>query len=203
MRASTTRTIRLLSAARFLMLAGLALSWSARGASAEEIDTLGGRLPVTSGMRCYSGTFDKGHMAAHPKQRITSIALAISSVRTSGELRLWPYVMMVRLKGEKAALWQTETCEFNEAGALRCIVACDGGHFTLSVPETGSGLRLELGDHYTLQGGCGDDRKPVVLSATTEEPAYTLDAKDMKACRSQFRTSRKASEVLREIGRNR
>jgi hypothetical protein len=111
--------------------------------------------------------------------------------------------MMVRLKGEKAALWQTETCEFNEAGALRCIVACDGGHFTLSVPETGSGLRLELGDHYTLQGGCGDDRKPVVLSATTEEPAYTLDAKDMKACRSQFRTSRKASEVLREIGRNR
>jgi hypothetical protein len=182
------------------LLAGLAMGLSLHGASAQTIDALGGRLPDASGMRCYGRAFDKGHLAAHPKQRITSIALAISSARPSGEVRLWPYAMVVRMKGKKAALWQTETCEFNEAGALRCIVACDGGHFTLSAPETGSGLRLELGDHYTLQGGCGDDRKPVVLSATTEEPAYTLDAKDMKACRSQFRASRKASEVLREIG---
>jgi hypothetical protein len=199
---STTRTSRH-PAARFLLLAGLALCWSAGGASAQTADTLGGRLPVASDMECYSRTFDKGHMAAHPKQRITSIALAISSTQASGELRLWPYVMMVRMKGEKAGLWQTETCEFDEAGAFRCIVACDGGHFTLSAPETGSGLRLELSENYTLQGGCGDSRKPVVLSARTEEPAYALEAKDMKVCRSQFRDSRKASEVLREIGRNR
>jgi hypothetical protein len=184
-----------------LLLAGLALCWSAPGASAETVDTLGGRLTVGSGMKCYSRTYDKGHLAAHPKQRITSIALAISSVQTSGDLRLWPYVLLVRMKGEKAALWQTETCSFNEAGAFRCVVACDGGHFTLSVPETGPGLRLELSDHYTLQGGCGDDREPVVLSAKTEEPAYALDARDMKMCRSAFRASRKASEVLREIGR--
>jgi hypothetical protein len=203
MRASTTGTTRLLSAAGFLMLASLALPYGPGGAAAQTVDTLGGRLPDASGMRCYGRAFDKGHLAAHPKQRITSIALAISPARPSGELRLWPYAVMVRMKGEKAALWQTETCEFNEVGALRCIVACDGGHFTLSAPETGSGLRLELGDHYTLQGGCGDDRKPVVLSARTDEPAYALDAKDMKACRSQFRASRKASEVLREIGGNR
>jgi hypothetical protein len=182
------------------MLASLALPYGRQGASAQTGDTLGGRLPDASGMKCYSRIFDKGHMAAHPKQRIASMALAVAPVTASGDLRLWPYAMVVRMKGEKAALWQTETCQADEAGALRCTVACDGGHFTLSAPETGSGLRLELSDHYTLQGGCGDDRKPVVLSARTEEPSYALDASDMKMCRSAFRASRKASEVLRQIG---
>ena len=196
-----TRTAKRLGAGSLLL--GLALWGGAQGASAEPVDDLGGRLPVESGMKCYSQAYDKGYLAAHPKQRITSITLAISPAQTSGDLRLWPYAMIVRMKGEKAALWQTETCQADEAGALRCIVACDGGHFTLSAPKTGPGLRLELGDHYTLQGGCGDDREPVVLSARTEEPAYALDARDMTMCRSAFRASRKASEVLREIGRRR
>ena len=108
---------------------------------------------------------------------------------TWGEFRQWPYAMIVRMKGEKGVLWQTETCEADEAGAFRCTVACDGGHVRLGLPEAGSGLRVELGDNYTLQGGCGDDRKTVVLSARTEEPAYELDAGDMKVCRSAFRAS--------------
>ncbi len=102
MRASTTGTIRLLSAAGFLMLAGLALSWSGRGAAAEEIDTLGGRLPYPSGRKCFSRTFDESHMKAHPNQRITSISLLISTGEDD-DYDYWPYMVVVRLKGAKRA----------------------------------------------------------------------------------------------------
>jgi len=198
---AAVRTTKRLSAGSLLL--GLALWGGLQGASAQTVDTLGGRLPVGSGPKCYAQAFDKNHLAAHPTQRITAMALVVAPATASGDLRLWPYAMIVRMRGEKAALWQTETCRADEAGALRCTVACDGGHVTLSAPETGYGLRLELSEHYTLQGGCGDDRRTVVLSAKTEEPSYALDARDMQVCRSQFSASRKASEVLREIGRRR
>ena len=201
MPAVTTKATQRLRAGSLLL--GLALWGGAPGVSAEPADDLGGRLPVGSGLKCYSRTFDKAHLAAHPKQRITAMSLVVAPMAASGDLRLWPYAMIVRMKGEKAALWQTETCEVDEAGAFRCTVACDGGHVRLGLPEAGPGLRVELSDNYTLQGGCGDDRRTIVLSARTEEPSYALDARDMKVCRSAFSASRKASEWLKELGRKR
>lgn len=200
---SITRTTRQ-PAARFLLLAGLALCWSAEDVRAEPADTLGGRLPVGSGMKCYSRAFDKGHMAAHPKQRITTMALVIAPMKLQGydRYRVWPYVFVTRLKGEKGMFWQGGQCEF-EGGEFNCSVDCDGGHVTLAAPEAGPGLHLELSKNYILQGGCGDRRKVVHLSRNSEEPSYALDAKDMTVCTSQIRASRKASEVLREIGRTR
>ncbi len=197
MRASTTRTIRLLSAAGFLMLAGLALSWSGRGAAAEEIDTLGGRLPYPSGRKCFSRTFDESHMKAHPNQRITSISLLISTGEDN-KYDYWPYMVVVRLKGVKRAFWQGDSCKFRK-GAFRCPVSCNGGEFYLAVPETGSGLRLDLGRKYRLQGGCGDDRKIIILSAKTEEPSYALEAREVKVCASQIPASREAREWFKDL----
>jgi hypothetical protein len=187
----------------FGLLAALALCCGAQGASAETVDSLGGRLPVGSGMKCYSATYDKAHLASHPKQRITALSLAMVPEPPSDGPRRWNYVIVMRMKGEKGALWQADTCRADEPGAIRCLVACDGGHFTLSAPEAGSGLRLELGETYYVQGGCADDRKTVLLSAETEEPTYALDARDMKVCRSEIGASRKASEWLKELGRKR
>ena len=197
MRASTTRTIRLLSAVGSLLLAGLVLCGVPQGAAAEEVDTLGGRLPFPSGRKCFSRTFDESHMKAHPNQRITSISLLISTGEDD-KYKYWPYMVVVRLKGAKGAFWQGDSCEFRK-GAFRCPVSCDGGEFYLAVPETGSGLRLDVDKNYLLQGGCGDNRKPVFLSAKTEEPSYALEAREMKVCASQIPASREAREWFKDL----
>ena len=69
MPAFTARTTQRLRAGSLLL--GLALWGGPQGASAETGDNLGGRLPVGGGLKCYSRTFDKAHLAAYPKQRIT------------------------------------------------------------------------------------------------------------------------------------
>jgi hypothetical protein len=199
MPAFTARTTQRLRAGSLLL--GLALWGGAPGASAEPVDDLGGRLPIESGMKCYSQAFDKAHLAAHPNQRITSIPLVIAPMIVQGHDRYpaWPYLFVTRLKGEKGLFWQGGQCEF-DGGEFNCSVDCDGGHVTLAAPEAGPGLHMELRKTFVLQGGCGDRRKVVYLSRIIEEPSYTLEAKDMNVCTSQIRASRKASEALREIG---
>jgi hypothetical protein len=200
MPAAPTRIPRRLGAG-FLLLA-LALWGGAPGASAEAGDDLGGRLPVEAGMKCYSRTYDPAHLAAHPNQRITSMALVIAPMIVQGSHRdrAWPYMVVTRLKGEKGLFWQGGQCEF-QGGEFNCSVDCDGGHVTLAAPEAGPGLHLELGKTFVLQGACGDRRKTVYLTRNIEEPSYLLEAKDMKVCASQIRASRKALDWFNDLSR--
>jgi hypothetical protein len=194
----TARTPKRLSAVSLLL--GFALWGSPQGAGAKVVNDLQGRLPNALDMKCYSQVFDEAHLAAHPKQRITSMALVIGPLELQGHhgSRVWPYVIVTSLKGRKGSFWQGGDCEF-KGDAFNCSADCDGGSVTLTVPEGGSGLHLELSDRYTFQGGCGDERKAVFLSAKTEEPSYALEAREMKVCASRIPASRQVREWLKDL----
>ena len=118
---------------------------------------------------CYARDYDAAHLAAHPKQRVTS--LAISPDRTAfGERYLWLWIDGT-LRGTDDRLEALAACE-KIGTRLDCSMEGDAGEFTLRAAANRAillvvgpyGMTFELGgDAITLQPDRGDDRSFLLL----------------------------------------
>lgn len=142
---------------------------------------------------CYARTYDAAHLAAHPRQRVTSMTVArMTAFR--GPKETWSvegdYLILrltLRGKGPKRATGGATCSGLTEEGRLRCWSdVCDGGSLQVTAAPGGR-LRLTL-DSFALSG-CGgeeEDAGEVVLSAASDDTAFLLDPLPPDQCSTTF-----------------
>ena len=113
---------------------------------------------------CYARDYDAAHLADHPAQRVTSLAL--SPDRTAaGEIYLWLWISGT-IRSTDDRLEALAACE-PIGDLLDCSMEGDAGELSLR-PARGSAILLEVGpygmtfeiggDAVTFQPDSGDDR---------------------------------------------
>jgi hypothetical protein len=121
-------------------------------------------LIFPTGLTCYARDYDLAHLARHPVQQVTSIALT-PAPRSSGE-PLFPLWVIVTHRDQSGKLEARASCE-NIEDRLYCGMEGDAGAFSIAPARNGSVLLTvsSLGMSFegetgfvTLRADRGDDR---------------------------------------------
>ncbi len=145
---------------------GLALAASQAWAE-NPIDRI---FPDKSG--CYVRNYTAKHLASHPNQRVTGIAVIAEGSVADPMIGLWT---AVELRGVPGGSFEALAfCEAISRETLSCGLEGDAGAFTLSASTDGEilievgrfGMHLENEQGFaTLEGRSGDDRSFVLFPA--------------------------------------
>ncbi len=131
---------------------------------------------------CYERSYDAAHMAGHPRQSVTRIAV---EVKTPGGVE--PYAasasLSARMRGRKTRMYTGGDC-MAEGEGLSCAMDDDSGSFLLT--QNGGGLKLvNTADIrlHRLDRGPEDDGAAYLRGKDSEERIFLLLPAPAKACR--------------------
>lgn len=99
---------------------------------------------------CYARSYDAAHMAKHPRQKVTAIAISYVPEKTFFDdpvpQKLWDIyseapafsaIMSVRLKGDERVWLAAIYCQTGSPKLLKCGVDGDGGLFNVLLEDDG------------------------------------------------------------------
>lgn len=111
---------------------------------------------------CYAREYDAAHMAKHPKQKVTSLALTYVPEKVSfGEpepQKLWDQyadfpafsgIIAVKFKGDDRVALGPAYCKTGSSKMLECGVEGDGGSFNVLLQDDGR-AKLVNADSFTV-----------------------------------------------------
>jgi len=111
---------------------------------------------------CYMRLYGADHLAGHPQQRVTRLALIGEPGQSDASTLV--ATLRVDIRGSAETYVGSAYCQ-GEGDSLSCGMEGDAGHFTLSPARMGVLLRVDgaisfegQGDFLTLSGETGDDR---------------------------------------------
>lgn len=148
---------------------------------------------------CFGRDYDAAHLAAHPRQRVTSLYLfrdfapdanaevAYEDPATlrdndgdNGHINLDAYV---RLRDRKGVYSNTFSCSRGDGGDVFCAIDCDGGSFRLT--SRGDGLELR-NEGFVVVGGCGasetDQSHEEHVQPGADDKTFRLTPRPLAAC---------------------
>lgn len=140
-------------------------------------------VPPEPGARaCYARRYDAAHLEAHPRQRVTEIALRIAYHRHPPERgdppagqRNYYFRLDVRMKGEARRLTALGECT-SGGGGISCALDCDGGGITVRrLDEAG---RIEIGfmegRRIRMSRGCDSEADTLDLTPGQDDHRFHL-----------------------------
>lgn len=115
---------------------------------------------------CYAREYTAQHLADHPVQRVTSMALTPEGAQVEDPaMTVWVTATLRDWPGEK--LLAMAYCQVEDSDRMTCLMEGDAGAFTVqpakggavlvTVGKAGMGFEGELG-FATLRADAGDDR---------------------------------------------
>lgn len=183
------------------IIGAVALAWLAGGAAANaqgRSSPLPSHLPLGT-EACFGRTYDAAHLAAHPKQRVTSFHLfrdftpdpsketpqstpeQLRSEDGEGGIHVTAFVRF----RDKAGLYFNGLICTRSDGVVRCGIECDGGGFRLR--GAGSSLVLD-NDGFVVVGGCGasedEQEQSDIVNPGADDKLFRLDPRPVAECRA-------------------
>lgn len=140
-------------------------------------------VPPEPGARaCYERRYEADHLEAHPRQRVTAIALRIAYHRHRPERgdppegqRNYYFQLDVRMKGEAKRLTARGECT-SGGGEIACALDCDGGGIT--VKRLDAARRIEIGfmegQRIRMSRGCDSEGDTLDLTPGQDDHRFHL-----------------------------
>ncbi len=106
---------------------------------------------------CYARTYDKAHLAAHPKQKVTFMTIQIGLDRAADASEEDDNILLLRMRGDTTK-WLSGFACANVKDGTRCKIIDDkspgslGGRFLLVEKEGDVLLNAETDFHLTTEG---------------------------------------------------
>ncbi|HKY87649.1 MAG TPA: hypothetical protein VJL90_12875 [Pseudorhodoplanes sp.] len=185
------------------IVAGAAVVLFSLSAAAQELkkeSPLPSHLPLKT-EACFGRVYDAAHLAAHPKQRVTSFHI-VRQFKDDPNLEVDPtpeqeikendgehgYVIVtayVRFRDKAGVYSNGLTCRRSE-GKVFCGIDCDGGSFNLK--PSGQSLLLE-NNGFVVVGGCGasedEQENEEYVRPGADDKTFRLDPKPFAACMAE------------------
>lgn len=138
------------------------------------------------GEGCYARSYDARHLAAHPRQRVTSIVLAyrpVTQAKQKGTPERFEVGIGLKVKGDSELYARVGYCRAKGAG-FACSLESDGGQVELAAE--GSALRLTT----TRIGIEGSTRSIEVGGAASDDSTFVMARAAGGACAAVRRATR-------------
>ncbi len=133
---------------------------------------------------CYAREYDAAHMKAHPKQKVTAIALTYAPEKTFKDVpepqKMWDQysdypafsaIIAVKLSDKQGIALGGVYCRTGSSTMLECGVEGDGGTFTVLLQDDGRVKLVNDMGGFTVSD-------PEVGPETEDSEHYPIDPKD-------------------------
>ncbi len=195
------------------MLAGAAMLCAALAAPADADDAPYAKLkellpPGANGAQaCYARSYDKAHLAEHPKQKVTEMILALRYsvlgedkahlvTTADGDLEKqyfdYGFTLVAKVRDRRETLYASGDCTSLEG--IGCGVECDGGGVVLEPSKSEpAALLVRLDRTYNairMTLGCSDGES-VELEAGEDDKVFKLTKAPAALCNAMEADARK------------
>jgi hypothetical protein len=133
---------------------------------------------------CFTRQYDAAHLASHPKQNVTTMALLINSYIQDDGTRLYELEIGVQFRKQSKLLQLSGACDPSTEGktALSCGVDCDGGHIDVRVKDAQSMLVSIPDGARTWDPSSSEEPPPNKATFGTDDKLFRLDRASLKDC---------------------
>ncbi|MEM7399242.1 MAG: hypothetical protein AAF354_09890 [Pseudomonadota bacterium] len=135
---------------------------------------------------CYAREYSASHLAQHPDQTVTSMALGLRAQKD--DPKLFDGAIAVTVRGSDRRRLTVGICEPTGRNSFDCGIECDGGSFQLRPSSRKGSMRLILQRIY-FDGGCGFDAgagNGYELTAGKDDKLFRLDPSANARCKALF-----------------
>jgi hypothetical protein len=189
-----------------LAIAGALLACGASQTAAQTIDTsrglqaLNAILPPVVGQRaCFARTYDRQHLAEHPRQRVTAMMFRLQYAKIPDtDIQHYEFWISVKVRTRWEAFHESGVCDANvdatyPAGNL-CWVACDAGGVSIEKVPQSDALHVHVetpSEGIVLNASCGErQRKALRLQAGEDDKLFRLESVPLSQCEAAQRATR-------------
>jgi len=178
-----------------IVVTALVLACGFAGAASAQERKLSDFLPAKVGEKaCFTRVYDAKHLAAHPRQRVTSMTflMRVTGISETGDWVLDPkqkydrlnyqFAMSVTRRGEKQALSVSGYCP-GDTRSVFCARECDGGGVTLDKVSGSEALLVKLDDNGILLGSC-EESKSRWLKAGADDKVFRVEKVTIDKCKA-------------------
>jgi hypothetical protein len=141
---------------------------------------------------CFARTYEAGHLARHPQQKVTSMTLLVSAEKSDedGELN-YAFQMGLRLRGQKSGAFDTgggcgHTRVSEGTGGLvrlECGVDCDGGGLTVEVAGQNKPVIVRL-ESVRISRSAKSGNQEAYRLESADDRVFRLDRVGLRECKS-------------------
>ena len=145
--------------------------------------------PEPGRQACFTRTYDKAHLAQHPRQRVTQLTFLLRAANYDFDGKTQPtkleervyyqFALSLKRRGERTTLTTAGNC-FGGKG-ISCSVDCDGGGVTLEA--NGQSLLVRIVEHgIKMEGDC--DGKAVWVKPGADDKVFRVEQAAPEACKA-------------------
>ncbi len=196
---------------RLLALAGVALAGptyaddAITSANAKAFDArVFTHPPGQRAYACFTRHYDAGHLARHPKQKVSAMQLLITAEVPAGESAMnYSFRLGINYRDRSGAFDSSGSCEHaraEDAGheiRYNCPVDCEGGGIEIEMAKDDKSAIVRLTRITVWQrGNKPDDDAADALVAGSDDKIFRLDRADTQDCAGLV-TDRKELAAIR------
>jgi hypothetical protein len=160
----------------------LALSPCAADAASDSDLAIFGKTPGKDKIfACFTRQYDAAHLAGHPKQNVTEMAMLAQTYQNDSE-REYELEIGVRFRKQTKLFQLSGVCDrtADGKGALSCGFDCDGGHIDMRVKDAQSILVAIPDGAHTWDPTAAEP--PPDAKFGTDDKLFRLDRASLQDC---------------------
>src|SRR5262249_290951 len=151
---------------------------------------------------CFVRSYDKAHMAHHPKQTVTDMKLLVSAERVEEDPQLYySFRMSLKFRNRKGEFAADSSCghaEMSETKGegmqLTCGAECGGGGLTIALGASDKALIVKVDSIGITRGDKPGDDSGLALSGG-DDRVFRLDRVSNDDCAALIREAEKAAQT--------
>jgi len=159
---------------------------SATAVSAQELRVL---MPTPGQRACYGRMYDRAHLADHPDQLVTFMALELKAPQTpmhrepNTTYRDFDFTLWVKVRGKDQVFWTGDNCDWSYDGkTVRCPVVCDGGEFHITPARQAGSITLTVDREVAFDTNCDSENKAPKVVTGKDDKVFRLDIAQPGLC---------------------
>lgn len=154
---------------------------------------------------CFVRTYDKAHLAKHPRQKVTDMKLLVGAERLPEDAEVsYSFRVNVKLRTHKGELESFSSCGHAEASenpkdgmSIHCGGECGGGGLNIS-PATGDkAVMLNLDDIGIWPVSKPEEASDLRLNAGRDDKVFRLDRVSNDICAAMIAQDKKDDETAK------
>jgi hypothetical protein len=151
---------------------------------------------------CFTRRYDAGHLAQHPKQKVSSMKLLVTAEKAPDEPVSYAYKVGVQLRNKPGNFDGGSSCSHmvDEDGkkiSFSCDVECGGGglEIAMSKDDRSAIVHLEVIGVYDRKHPKGD---AVTLEGGADDKVFRLDRVDNSECADLLTNHKEVASLQRK-----
>jgi len=146
-------------------------------------------MPSPGQSACYGRVYNRVHLADHPDQLVTFMALELKAPQRplprepNTTYRDFDFMLWIKVRGKDQVFWTGDNCDWSaDRETVRCPVVCDGGEFHIAPARQAGSIMLKVDREVAFNTVCSNEGNAPEVVTGKDDNDFRLDIAQPGLC---------------------